>query len=173
MICYLVVWWKQIKRLLNIIWRYNLKWKDHQFGSQELQNARDQGLAKFNSARESGEKLYPNTSADGREGIRQELRLLQADWENYCDSLNDLQRHLETSLMQWSSYEDGYENLLKWIQDMEYSLKSDMELKTTLQEKKTMLQQCRVCAVCVQSVTRWKHWFTTLSHMIIINMIFQ
>ena len=40
-------------------------------------NSKDSNLAVVNEAVESGERLYPNTAADGREIIRHELRSLK------------------------------------------------------------------------------------------------
>ena len=44
---------------------------------QELVNSKDSNLTIVNEAVESGERLYPNTAADGREIIRHELRSLK------------------------------------------------------------------------------------------------
>lgn len=105
---------------------------------------KDQGLAKFNQALESGEKLYPNTSNEGREGIRRELRTLREMWESFNDNLNDSQRQLDTSKMQWSTFDDNYDQLAHWVQDMDTQIQQDQEACNSLQEKKAMLQHYRV-----------------------------
>lgn len=106
--------------------------------------AKEEGLGLFNSALESGEKLFPNTSNDGRETIRHELRSLRENWELFNDSLNDTQRSLESSRMQWSTFDENYDQLLKWVTDMGCQIEHDNELCNTLQEKKAMLQHYRV-----------------------------
>lgn len=111
---------------------------------QALLANKDQGLATFNSALESGEKLYPNTAHEGRERIRQDLRGLRDMWESYNDSLNESQRQLENSRMKWSSFDENYEQFVKWVVDMERQLSSDVELKNTVQEKRALLQHYRV-----------------------------
>ena len=98
----------------------------------------------FNAALESGERLYPNTSNDGREAIRRELRSLRDQWEGYNDNLNETQRHLESSKMQWSSFDENYEQLEKWVVETDRQLEDDMDLKNSLQEKKAALQHYRV-----------------------------
>lgn len=106
----------------------------------------DSGLGTFNSALESGERLYPNTSNEGRETIRRELRALRDKWENYNDALNETQRKLEGSKMQWSSFDENFEQLDKWMDDTAEQLKEDADVKNTLQEKKAALQHYRVRA---------------------------
>lgn len=115
--------------------------------SQALLDSKDQGFATFNTALECGEKLYPNTSNEGREGIRRELRSLREMWETFNDSLNETQRQLESNRMQWSSFDDNYEQLMKWIADCESQSMKNIELKNTLQEKKSMMQHYRVSIV--------------------------
>ena len=62
--------------------------------------AKEVGGEKFSQAFEAGERLYPSTSTEGREVIRQQLRDLREHWETYCDNLNDTLRHLDTTLSQ-------------------------------------------------------------------------
>lgn len=65
---------------------------------QELGDERDTGLTKVSLATEAGEKLYPNTAADGREIIRQQLRTLKTDWDSLYDEVTATQRNLEVML---------------------------------------------------------------------------
>ncbi len=44
-------------------------------------NKKPDNLSVVNEAVEAGEKLYPNTAADGREIVRNELRQLKVDWQ--------------------------------------------------------------------------------------------
>lgn len=114
---------------------------------QSLTMSTDSGLGTFTSALESGERLYPNTSNEGRETIRRELRSLRDKWENYNDNLNETQRKLDTSRMQWSSFDENFEQLEKWLDDTARQVKEDHEVKNTLQEKKAALQHYRVSLV--------------------------
>lgn len=111
---------------------------------KDLIDRKEEGLKLLNAALESGEKLFPNTSNDGRETIRHELRSLRESWELFNDSLNDTQRSLDSSRMQWSTFDENYDQLLKWVTDMGCQIEHDNELRNTLQEKKAMLQHYRV-----------------------------
>ena len=93
---------------------------------------------------EAGEKLYPDTAAHGRETIRQNLRSAKEDWEKLFSSLNDTQRRVDSFLLQWSSYAEGQDQLVRWIGDTEATLRGDVDLKNTLQEKRMQLQNHRV-----------------------------
>lgn len=93
---------------------------------------------------ESGEKLYPTTASEGRDIIRQELRTLREQWEQVCDLLSDTQRKLDSCLLQWSSYDENFEQFQKWLLDTEIQLKEDTDLKSTLPDKKAQLQNHRV-----------------------------
>lgn len=111
---------------------------------QELVAERDAGFGKLSSAVESGEKLYPNTAADGREVIRQELRALKLEWESLFDDLSAAQRKLEVALVQWTSFDDSYGQVEHWLCDMESQLEGQTPLRSTLEEKKSLLQSYKV-----------------------------
>ncbi len=113
----------------------------------------DKGQICFTAALEAGEKLYPNTSPEGREIIRQELRTLRESWECYVDGVGDAQRRLDRTLVLWQTYGENYDHLMKWLKEMEHALTCDVELKNTLSEKKAMLQHCRVknCNTVIKS----------------------
>ena len=111
---------------------------------QDMMLTKEQGQSKFNRALESGEKLYPNTSTEGREMVHQELRSLREQWESYTDGISDANRRLSQALTRWTTFDETYEQLVSWVKDTEYGLASDLELKNTLAEKKSMLQHYRV-----------------------------
>jgi nesprin-1 len=111
---------------------------------QMLMAEKDHGLQKLNATIEAGEKLYPDTAAGGREKVRQELRTSKDDWDRLFTGLSDTQRKVDSFLMQWSSYADGQDQLIKWMVDTEAALRADVELKNTLQEKRLQLQNLRV-----------------------------
>ena len=112
---------------------------------QDLLTDKEQGLALFNAALEAGEKLYPNTSNEGREEVRRELRNMRDSWESFNDSLNETHRTLKSSIMQLSSFEENFEQLQQWVHDTESQVLVEPELKATLQEKKAQLQNLKVC----------------------------
>ena len=112
--------------------------------TQELSQDKDTGYAKLTQAVESGEKLYPHTASTGREAIRQEVRSLKQDWDALFDNVMSEQRHLEVSLVQWTSFQESSHQLEAWLSGMEAQLKGDLPLVATLEEKKAQLQTYRV-----------------------------
>lgn len=103
---------------------------------------------------EAGEKLYPSTAPDGREGIRQDLRKLKMGYENLFDDLSAIQRKLEVSLVQWTSFDESYGQVEHWLRQMESQLEGQIPLRSTLEEKKTQLHNYKVsyrliCFLCL------------------------
>ena len=45
---------------------------------------------------------------------------------------------------EWIAYEEEYDKLIQWIKDSEAELKSDAELKATLEEKNMQLERQEV-----------------------------
>ena len=69
---------------------------------------------------------------------------LQADWDSVYDDILSSQRQLEVSLVQWTSFEDSYNQLDQWVKSTEKQLSDDLPLHNTLEEKKTQLHTYRV-----------------------------
>lgn len=111
---------------------------------QMLLAEKEHGLQRLNSAIEAGEKLYPDTAAAGREKVRQSLRTAKEDWERLFSAINDTQRRVDSSLLQWMSYAEGQDQLVRWLADSESAIRADTDLKNTLQEKRMQLQNQRV-----------------------------
>jgi nesprin-1 len=111
---------------------------------QSLMTEKEHGLMKLNSAIETGEKLYPDTAAAGREQIRQELRTAKEDWDHLLNGLNDASRKFESYLNQLESYSETQDQLVKWINETEEMMVNDTEMKNTLVEKREQLHQRRV-----------------------------
>ncbi|CAL1544282.1 unnamed protein product [Lymnaea stagnalis] len=118
--------------------------EDRMLKLQELSAERDEGANHIHQTTESGERLYPSTSSQGRDVIRQEIRTLRDSWEALRDEVSDIQRKLDINMNQWSSYDENFEIFQKWLLDMQVKLKEDAELKATLPEKKAQLQNHKV-----------------------------
>lgn len=71
---------------------------------------------------------------------------MRDSWESFNDALNDTQRSLESSRMQWSSFDENFDQLMQWVHDTESQVMTEPELKATLQEKKAQLQNLKVKA---------------------------
>ena len=101
------------------------------------------GLQKLNSAVEAGERLYPDTSSPGRESIRKDLRHMKEQWDHLVAGLNDSQRHLDACVSQWESYTECHQQLQQWMVDVQRTVNLGAEMKNTLPEKRTQLQNCK------------------------------
>lgn len=55
--------------------------------------------------------------------------------------------------MQWSSFDDSFEQLMNWVHDMESQVIAEPDAKSTLQEKKAVLQNLKV--YCLLLNFRW------------------
>ena len=105
---------------------------------------KDAGMAHVTRAVEKGERLYPHTAADGREAVRQQLRVLKTDWDSLYDEVLSSQRHLEISLFQWTSFEESRVAMETWLHAMDSRMSEEVVLRATLEEKKTQLQTYKV-----------------------------
>ena len=54
------------------------------------------------------------------------------------------QRQLEVNLVQWTSFEESYDQLEAWLKNMEAQLKGEVPLHITFEDKKAQLQTYRV-----------------------------
>ena len=114
------------------------------FFPQVLLADREVGLGKLNTAIEAGEKLYPDTASAGRERIRQQLRTAKDVWDSLLGDLNELQRRYDNVTSQWSTFREGQEILEKWMLEVETWIRTDTDLRNTLQEKRSQLQNNKV-----------------------------
>lgn len=110
--------------------------------------------AAIQRATELGEKLYPETSADGRDAVRQELRKLAEKQDSLTEKLSAQQQQLNESQSQLSSFEDGLSQLDRWLAGVETKLKLDQSSKATLTDKKALLQALKVQHQDIQSHNR-------------------
>ena len=116
-------------------------------------------------AMEAGERLYPNTSAGGRETVRQQLRHLKESWDTMYEDVMSSQRQLDVSELQWTSFKDSADQLESWLTGMEGQLGGYISLHATLDEKKSQLRGCKVCwgdSVC---------WFLVNKISVFVNLL--
>ncbi|KAH9507320.1 hypothetical protein Btru_056905, partial [Bulinus truncatus] len=121
---------------------------------QDLVHERDVGFAKLNSCVEAGEKVYTNTHPEGREVVRQDMRKLKLGYEGLFDEISTIQRKLEVSLVQWTSFDESNGQVEQWLRQMEFQLEGQIPLKATLEEKKSQLHNYRALQQDVTSYQR-------------------
>ncbi|XP_013784499.1 nesprin-1-like, partial [Limulus polyphemus] len=93
---------------------------------------------------EAGERLYPHTSPDGREEIRQQIRSVRDKWDSLNEQASLALRKLDSCQQQIKSFHQGQEQLIRWLQDVELAIEQHTEAKGTLQEKRAQLQNHKV-----------------------------
>lgn len=105
----------------------------------DLLSQRRNATLLVNNTFELGEKLYPSTSPEGKELIEQQLQDIQQAVDNLYDNIIKAERNLDAELNKWSSFEDNLSNVQEWLSSAEKSLPKDIELRATLDEKRSQL----------------------------------
>ncbi|XP_024081429.1 nesprin-1 [Cimex lectularius] len=102
-----------------------------------------QGSVALNATHDLADKVYTSTALEGREQIREQVEELQALFDSIFDGAINIERQLQSKITSWSGFEEICENLQKWLADIESQLPKEIELKATLDEKRTQLQSYR------------------------------
>lgn len=114
--------------------------QDKKNGLSELEELRNNETVKFESILELGEKLYAHTSQDGREVIRNQLKMLRGLWDKITEDILTNSSKIDKCLQQFSDLTSLQEQLTKWLKDIETAMHHHTELRPSLQEKKGQLQ---------------------------------
>lgn len=112
--------------------------------ASELLAEKQHALSLVNITVEYGEKLYPSTGEDGREAIHLQLEDLQQAYETLFDNALTVERDLQSKNSRWLAFEETIDNFKKWLRDIQAKIPDDIELKTTLDEKRAQLQTYRI-----------------------------
>lgn len=97
-----------------------------------------------------GERILPDTSAQGREAIRHELRRARERWDRLAEGIAEQQKKQDARSLQWSSYQETLQQILTWLDAMERAVKQDsstvwsslQEIRSKLLKLKVRLQIC-------------------------------
>lgn len=122
---------------------------------------RDNGEHKISILTTSGDKVLPETAANGRENIRSEIRALRERWDKLNDTILQQQKEYESQTLQWSSYQDVLQQTLSWLDDKEKIVESEekavlnsaQEIKSKLLKNKTLLQEIYSHKRVIEAVT--------------------
>ena len=101
------------------------------------------------------EQLYPDTSGQGRETIRQELKTLQQRWDNLLEKAEVLQKKLDSQLQSWSTYQESLSEANNWLNAMDTSIKLDHINWLSLQDCKSRLLKMKTAQQEVNSHKRF------------------
>ncbi|XP_059468655.1 muscle-specific protein 300 kDa isoform X2 [Neocloeon triangulifer] len=115
---------------------------------QQLSLERDNANHRLSTLTALGERLFADTASQGREKIRQDLRVLRERWDKLEEQIADQQKKHEAETMQWSSYNEMLQQTLAWLDNMEKSLQNEptawststQELRSKLLKQKAVLQ---------------------------------
>ena len=110
----------------------------------DLNEGRSEASIKVDNIIELGERLYSHTAPEGREAIRQQLRMLRDRWEIYSDDVEVSLQKMDACLEQFAEFTTSQEELTRWLRDIEQVMQQQTDLKGTLQEKKAQLQNHRL-----------------------------
>lgn len=122
---------------------------------------RENGEHKITILSTAGDKVLPETAANGRENIRSEIRELRERWDKLNDSILQQQKEFESQALQWSSYQDILQQTLSWLDEKEKVVESEekvvlnsaQEIKSRLLKNKTLLQEIHSHKRVIETVT--------------------
>uniref|UniRef100_A0A1B0C1F9 KASH domain-containing protein n=1 Tax=Glossina palpalis gambiensis TaxID=67801 RepID=A0A1B0C1F9_9MUSC len=110
-----------------------------QLAVQELLAQQSNAALLLNNTIELGEKCYASSASEGREAIRLQLEELQKAFDQLFDNLNSHARKIQDKMSKWSGFDEIAEKLKSWLIELERALPAEIELKTTLDEKRGKL----------------------------------
>lgn len=112
---------------------------------QIILSEREQTVHRLTTISTIGEKIILDTSAQGREIIRTQIREAWERWEKLAKEILEEQKKQDAQSMQWSSYQETLQQILAWLDMMERSMSQDAASAcTTLQEVKSKLFKSKV-----------------------------
>lgn len=106
---------------------------------QVLLSECEQGEHKINSLTLIGEKLFPDTAAQGREQIRNDLRKARDRWDKVKEGITKQQKLQDAQSLQLSSYQEMLQQTLAWLDSMEKLIQADPYTWTSIQEVRSKL----------------------------------
>ncbi|XP_072386756.1 muscle-specific protein 300 kDa isoform X12 [Diabrotica undecimpunctata] len=110
---------------------------------EELLAQQPNATSLLNSTIEMGEKLYPSTSLEGKEILNKQLQELRDAMDLLFDEIGKTDRNLKSKKVRWSGFEESLAKVSNWLKDTERHIPQDLELRATLEEKKSQLQTYR------------------------------
>jgi nesprin-1 len=119
---------------------------------QALVEGLSEGSQRLTEATKAGEGTLPNTSPTGQTKIRQEIKSMNKDFEEFRTELMSAQEDLEECLTRWTQFEDGYLHFNNWLKETETYLRSELDFKANLEEKKRHWEQYQVILIIVNQL---------------------
>ncbi|CAH1403532.1 unnamed protein product [Nezara viridula] len=109
----------------------------------------EQGHSRLSNLGAVGDRLHPDTAANGREIIRQQLRKIRSRWEALEEGVKAQQKLVDAQSLQWNTYQESLAQVLSWLDQMEKHLKHDSiftltspnDIRSKLLRQKASLQE--------------------------------
>ncbi|XP_019623005.1 PREDICTED: nesprin-1-like [Branchiostoma belcheri] len=106
---------------------------------QELRSYVTTGKSKVEHLSSLGDQTLLNTSQPGVKHIQLEIKTAHRDRDEFSRDIGKLSADLEVLLGEWKRYEEMEKELTTWLANMESTLKAEVPLVSTVQEKKEQL----------------------------------
>jgi len=103
---------------------------------QSLTTDLSEGSQRLAESTKAGEGTLSSTSASGQTKIRQELHSVKRDFDEYRTQLMEAEEDLVRCLSRWNDFEDSYNQFNNWLKETETYLRSDLEMKGSVEDKK-------------------------------------
>jgi len=87
--------------------------------------------------------LYANTTSEGRDTVRQQLRHLRECWKKFIERITIAERTVDEALTRWVAFNRQCDELEEWLDTVHSKLLAAIP-QNTLQEKKDRLQFIKV-----------------------------
>ncbi len=112
---------------------------------RDLMSDRNEGHRLLEAAIESGENLFAYIASSDRDRIRGHIRMMRDGWEGHIDYMNGIQKDVEAVAMKWTSFEENYDQVSKWLNSTKAALdKGEKVGCATLSEKKVCVHDAKV-----------------------------
>ena len=118
-----------------------------------LEGETDDGEKKLEDAlRTAAEACAVALDAD-REIVEEEVALLQDEYDQYSEQMAKVKGTLEGSIVQWTDYQEMYQEALEYLGRTEEAVKNANKYQTTLEDKRKVLEEYQVD---LQKVFDWQ-----------------
>jgi len=112
---------------------------------------RAEGQLRVTSASDCGNALYANTTSEGRDAVRQQLRQLCERLVKCSERIAAAEKTLEKASASWSAFNNDHDELEQWLETVRGKLAAVIP-QNTLQQKKDQLQSLKVVTTVFESL---------------------
>lgn len=112
---------------------------------------KEAGQSLLNISTTQGEALFSQVTLKDRDTIRANLRNLRDNMDGLIDKSSVLMKKLESLIIQKSSFDESYKQIVQWLTAMENKSEEIPLLQAKLAEKKSVLQQQKNIALDITS----------------------